>query len=148
MKRFVSALLLLILFGCVYPPMEQKEPPKATYKEGVPGKIVVARISSFAAVLIDYEVEIDGIESFLIGSGKYAEFTLPPGEHFIALRWIQWGFFVGRQYEQTLEFVLEDSQTIYFLVSPWSLKGAKIQLSNETEAKKHIEQGRLINLKK
>lgn len=127
------------------PTRGHKELPAITYKEGIPGKIIVVRISSFVGVLIDFEVAIDGKKPFLFGSGEYTEFTLTQGEHYITLRWIQWGFFVGTQYEDTLRFVVKGSQTIYFLVSPLSWKGAKIRLSNETEAKKHIERSKFVN---
>ena len=154
MKIFVVISLLLILSGCVSAPpsvtildVGPKELP-ATIDNEIVGKIVVVRISSFFAVLVDYSIYIDGKYICSIGSGEYTELYLPQGEHSITLENYQMqGFTSGRIHKQTLNFNVTDSENIYFLLTPWSWKAAKIQLSNETEAKKHIEQGKFIDLK-
>lgn len=106
------------------------------------GKVVVVRMSSYIGVLNDYEVAIDGKNLFYIGSGEYTEFALREGGHYITLK-----YFSGAWFEDTLEFIVEDSETIYFFISPYHWTGAKISLSNETEAKKHIERAKFIDLK-
>ena len=115
------------------------------------GKIVVVRTSSFAGVLQGWQIALDGKGLFGINSGEYSEFLLSEGEHSITLRCSQ--AFMDcclpsvQHYEDTLDFFIEASQTIYFLASP-SLKCGKIRLSDETEAKKHIEGSKFINLQK
>ena len=150
MKRFVVLSLLLILPGCAsgYHTSELHVGPKelpATIDNGILDKIVVVRIKSFFGILVGYPIYIDGKYIFSIGSGEYTELRLPQGEHSITLQTYQGELFGGMYYKQTLKFNVTDLETIYFLVTPWSLKGAKIQLSNATEAKKHIERSKFIN---
>ena len=148
MQRIVILSLLVILFGCGAISGRHSQLPAIT-EEGSAGKIVVVRTSSFFGVLQGWQIAIDGKGLFGIGSGEYTEFLLPEGEHYITLRcsqvFIDYWLPREKHYEDTLKFAAKASQTIYFIVSP-SLKCGKIRLSNEAEAKKHIERSKFINL--
>jgi hypothetical protein len=117
------------------------------------GKVVVVRISSIFGAANGWQIAIDGKDFFGIGSGEYTEFLLPEGEHYISLRCSQPALEPGClipipaeiPHEETLQFVANVSQTIYFIASP-SWNCGKIRLSNEGEAKKHIERSKFINL--
>ena len=144
MHRFVAVSLVLILSVCCSSPSRYNELPAISDRE-MAGKIVVVRTSSFAGALSRWDIALDGKGLFYIGSGEYTEFLLPEGEHYITVRCWQGCVTGGMRYEDTVKFNLKASQTNYFLVSP-SLKCAKITLSNEIEAKKHIERSKFINL--
>ena len=145
MQKYIAISLLLILSACGVKSGIHSELPAITDK-GMAGKVVVVRSSNLLGVAVGWEIDIDGKDLFGIGSGEYTEIFLPEGEHFITLTCFQPVLLHSDTvHSDTLKFDIEASQTIYFLVSP-SLECAKMRLIDETEAKKHIERSKFINL--
>jgi len=146
--RIVILSLLLILSGCGYRSGRHNELP-AIPDKGMAGKIVVVRISSIFGLLLGWQIAVDGKGLLGIGSGEYAEFLLPEGEHYITLRCsqstIDYGIPHTLYFEDTLKFIAKASQPIYFIASP-SWKCGKIRRSNEIEAQKHIKRSKFIKL--
>jgi hypothetical protein len=148
LQKYIAISLLIIISGCGVKSGIHSDLPAITDK-GMAGKVVVVRTSNLLGVAVGWEIDIDGKDLFGIGSGEYTEFLLPEGEHSITLRCGQpdpmHSDTLTIVHSDTLKFDIKASQTIYFLVSP-SLKCAKMRLSDETEAKKHIKRSKFINL--
>ena len=92
-----------------------------------------------------YTVALDGKDIFSIGSGEYAELLVQEGEHYIAVKCF--GGWTPTWKEDSLQFVAKPSDPKFFLISP-NMKCAEIKVSNDTEAKKHMETSKKIDLEK
>lgn len=140
----IVLLLLLVLCGCGSVSGKHGELPPIDDREAA-GKVVVVRTRNPLAVLQVWQVDVDGEDLFGIASGEYTEFLIPEGYHYITLRCVQPAILSETYYHDTVMFVVERSQTVYFVASP-SLKCGKIRRKSEAEAKKHIEHSKFINL--
>ena len=146
LQRFITLWLLLIICGCGWASGRKGDLPPINEGEAA-GKVVVVRTRNPLAVLQGWRVDIDGEELFGIGSGEYTDFLLPAGYHYITLRCLQPAIFSETLYHDSVMFVVEESQTVYFVASP-SLKCGKIRRKSEAEANKHIEHSKFIDLEK
>jgi hypothetical protein len=157
MKRFVVLFVLLVLAGCtLFGQGQEGDLPTKTDKSALPtitdrgmaGKVVVVRIKMFYGVLKSFLVALDGKDIFWINSGEHTEFFVPEGEHYITVKYCNPSgvLFPGPSAfkEHPFKFVVKASETIFFLVSP-DFDCPKIKLSNETEAKKHLEGSNFIH---
>ncbi|MGB7302139.1 MAG: hypothetical protein WBD34_22685 [Burkholderiaceae bacterium] len=152
MKILLVACWTLFLVGCGITSGPLGDLPSVPNKE-IASKITVVRISSFAGALNGFTVALDGKDIFGIGSGEYAEFFVPKGEHVITVKCF--GGWTPTWKEDSLEFVAKPSEDNFFVIfanfSPNfnpNLKCAGIGMSNETEIKIYIESSKRIDLEK
>jgi len=144
MERFLAVCLMLGLAGCGTTSGRLGDLPSIPDKEKA-SRVTVVRVSSFVGAANGYTVALDGKDIFGIGSGEYAEFLVPEGEHFIAAKCF--GGWAPTWKEDSLKFVAKSSERNFFVVSP-NMKCAEIKVSNDAEAKKHLDSGKRIDLEK
>ena len=144
MRALVAACLTLFLAGCGTTSGRLGDLPSISNKETA-SKVTVVRISSIIGAANGYTVALDGKDIFGIGSGEYAEFLVPEGEHYIAAKCF--GGFTPTWKEDSLKFVAKSSGQNFFLISP-NIRCAEIKASSDAEAKKHVESGKQIDLEK
>ncbi|NRF69033.1 hypothetical protein HLB44_18730 [Aquincola sp. S2] len=106
-------------------------------------KVVVVRISSFHGAANGYTVALDGKDIFGIGSGEHAEFLVPLGEHYLAVKCF--GGFTPTWKEDSLRFDAKKTESSYFVVSP-SMSCATVRTTTEQEAQKLLVASKPINL--
>lgn len=138
------AILSLFLVNCGTTSGRLGELPSIPNKE-IASKVTVVRISSIVGAVNGYTVALDGKDIFGIGSGEYAEFFVPEGEHFIAAKCF--GGSTPTWKEDSLRFVAKPSKHEFFLISP-NITCAEIEFSSEDEARKHLEKSKQIDLEK
>lgn len=80
------------------------------------GKVVVVRISSVVGVANSYKVALDGNDLLNIRSGQHAEFHVPAGDHYIAVKCF--GGWTPNWKEASLRFAAAPQQPSYFKISP------------------------------
>jgi len=107
------------------------------------GNVVVVRISSFQGAANGYTVALDGKDIFGIGSGEHAEFLVPQGEHYLAVKCF--GGFTPTWKEDSLRFDAKKLQSNFFVVSP-SMSCAAVRTATEQEVKKLLVGSKPINL--
>jgi len=144
MKTLIAACLTLGLMGCGTTTGRIGELPAISNKENAP-RVIVVRVSSFVGAANGYTVSLDGKDIFGIGSGEYAEFLVPEGEHFIAVKCF--GGWSPTWKEDSLKFVATSSERNFFLISP-NMNCAEIKTSSDAETKKHLESAKRIDLEK
>lgn len=142
MKILFIASWTFFLVGCGTTSGRLGELPSVPNKE-IASKITVVRISSIVGAVNGYTVALDGKDIFGIGSGEYAEFLVPEGEHFIAAKCF--GGWTPTWKEDSLKFIAKPSEHNFFLIRP-NMTCAEIKISNESETKKHLETSKRIDL--
>lgn len=144
-RSFLPPLLLaLSLAGCGTSSGRIGELPAVTDATSA-GKVVTVRVSSFVGAANGYTVSLDGKDLYGIGSGEHAEFLVPAGEHFIAVKCF--GGWTPTWKEDSLKFRASPSETSYFAISP-NLKCADIKAVAEADALKLLQGSEALNLKK
>jgi hypothetical protein len=143
-KILIIASLALFLVGCGTTSGRLGELPSVPNKEFA-SKVTVVRISSIVGAVNGYTVALDGKDIFGIGSGEHAEFFVPEGEHYIAVKCF--GGWTPTWKDDSLKFIAKPSEHEFFLISP-NTTCAEINVSNETETKKHLERSKRIDLEK
>lgn len=144
-RSFLPPLLLaLFLAGCGTSSGRIGELPAVTDATSA-GKVVTVRVSSFVGAANGYTVSLDGKDLYGIGSGEHAEFLVPAGEHFIAVKCF--GGWTPTWKEDSLKFHASPSETSYFAISP-NLKCADIKAVAEADALKLLQGSEALNLKK
>ncbi|MDN6887986.1 hypothetical protein QMO14_30870 [Variovorax sp. CAN2819] len=108
-------------------------------------KVVVVRISSFVGAGNGYTVALDGKDVLGIASGEHAEFSVTPGEHYLAVKCF--GGFTPTWKEDSLKFGAKQSSSSYFVVSP-NMSCAAVRAAEESEAKKLLANSKAVNLDK
>ncbi len=107
--------------------------------------VVVARISSLMGAANGYTISVDGKDIFGIGSGEHAEFLVPPGQHYIAVKCF--GGFTPTWKEDSLKFEAKASQGSYFVVNP-SMSCANIAAASQQEVQKLLPTSKAVSLEK
>lgn len=143
-KNWVLASLLVVLTGCGTTSGRLGELPVVP-NASTAGKVVAVRISSFVGAANGYTVGLDGKDLFGIGSGEHAEFLVPEGEHYIAVKCF--GGWSPTWKEHALKFSVKASEVSYFKIGP-SMSCGEIVSASEAEAKKLLEGSRFISLEK
>lgn len=145
MKSLISAVLIaLTLSSCGTTSGRIGELPKIS-DQSTASKITVVRISSIVGAANGYTVALDGKDIFGIGSNEYAAFNVPAGEHYIAAKCF--GGWTPTWKEDSIKFEAKPSKENFFLISP-NMKCAEIKISNEAEAKKHLQGSKRVDLEK
>lgn len=143
MKTLVASILVLGLVGCGTTSGRIGELP-AVASGASAGKVVTVRVSSIVGAANGYTVSLDGNDLYGIGSGEHAEFLVPAGEHFIAVKCF--GGWTPTWKEDSLKFDAKPSETAYFAISP-NLKCADIKAIAEADAKKLLQGSKFLSLK-
>ena len=107
------------------------------------GKVVTVRISSIVGAANGYTVALDGNDLYGIGSGEHAEFLVPEGEHYIAVKCF--GGWTPTWKEDSLKFFASASETSFFVISP-NFTCADIRAISEADATKKLQGSKLLNL--
>ena len=144
MRTFVAVSFVFALVGCGTTSGRIGELPAVTNATSA-GKVVTIRISSIVGAANGYTVALDGQDLYGIGSGEHAEFLVPAGEHYIAVKCF--GGWTPTWKEDSTKFLANPSETSYFVISP-SLKCADIKPIAEAETKGLLQGNKLLNLEK
>jgi hypothetical protein len=142
MKRLTVVCILLVLAGCGTTSGGLGGLPSIT-DEANAAKIVVVRVSSLVGATNGYTVALDGSDVFGIGSGEHAEFLVPQGEHYIAVKCF--GGWTPTWKADSLKFDAKAAQTHFFLIRP-DAKCAEIKPSTQAEAGKHLATSKLVDV--
>ena len=143
-KTIVAALAAASLAGCGTTSGLLNPLPTVAERASA-GTVVVIRISSFVGSANGYTVAFDGKDLFGIGSGEYAEFRVPPGEHYLGVKCF--GGFTPTWKEDSLKFEAKANGANYFVVSP-NLSCAAVKPADREEAMKLIPGSKNIALEK
>lgn len=143
MKKLVACVLAVGLVGCGTTSGRIGELPSVASATPA-GKVVTVRVSSMVGAANGYTVALDGNDLYGIGSGEHAEFLLPPGEHFIAVKCF--GGWTPTWKEDSLKFTARASEVAYFSISP-NIKCADIKSVTESDAKKLLQGSKFLSLK-
>lgn len=144
MKKLIAISLVFALTGCGTTSGRIGELPVVGNAASA-AKVVTVRISSIVGAANGYTVALDGKDLYGIGSGENAEFNLPEGEHYIAVKCF--GGWSPTWKEDSLKFVARPLETAYFVISP-NMKCADIKAATEAEAKKLLQGSKVLNLEK
>lgn len=109
------------------------------------GKVVTIRVSSIVGAANGYTVALDGKDLFGIGSGEHAEFLVPEGEHYIAVKCF--GGWTPTWKEDSLKFSAKAADSNFFVIRP-NMNCAEIKPGNEAEAKQLLQSSKPVNLEK
>ena len=144
MKKVISLFLILGLVGCGTTSGRIGELPTIVNKESA-AKVIVVRVSSIVGAANGYTISHNGKDVFGIGSGEYAEFFVPQGEHYIAAKCF--GGWSPTWKEDSVKFVAKPSESNFFVVSP-TMRCAEIKSSSDAETKKLLDSSKRIDLEK
>lgn len=144
MKTLVAVSLVFALAGCGTTSGRIGELP-AVANAASAGKVVTVRIGSIVGAANGYTVALDGKDLYGIGSGEHAEFLVPEGEHYIAVKCF--GGWTPTWKEDSVKFLANPSKASYFVISP-NLKCADIKPVDEAEAKKRLQGSKSLSLEK
>lgn len=142
MKTILVGFVVLGLVGCGTTSGRIGELP-AVANASSAGKVVTVRVSSIVGAANGYTVALDGKDLYGIGSGEHAEFLVPAGEHFIAVKCF--GGWTPTWKEDSLKFVANPAEVSYFVISP-NLKCADIKAIAEPDAKKQLQGSKFLSL--
>lgn len=142
MKRVVSIAFCALIVGCGTTSGRIGELPTIT-NPNTASKVVTIRISSIVGVANGYTVVLDGKDLLGIGSGEYAEFNVPEGDHYIGVKCF--GGWTPTWKTDAVQFKAVASQSNYFEISP-NLKCAGIRQIGEADALAGMKDSQLINL--
>lgn len=106
-------------------------------------KVVTVRVSNIVGAANGYTVALDGKDLYGIGSGEHAEFLVPVGEHFIAVKCF--GGMTPTWKEDSLKFTAKPSQVSYFEINP-NMVCADIKPVSETNARRLLQRSKLLSL--
>jgi len=144
MRNLIAISLVLALAGCGTTSGRIGELPAVANATSA-GKVVTVRISSIVGAANGYTVALDGKDLYGIGSGEHAEFLVPEGEHYIAVKCF--GGWTPTWRDDSVKFSANPSESSYFVISP-NLKCADIKPIPETEAKKLLQGSKFLSLEK
>lgn len=106
-------------------------------------KVVTVRVSSVVGAVNGFTVALDGKDLFGIGSGEHAEFRVPAGEHYIAVKCF--GGWSPTWKEEALRFNVAAGDTSYFEIHP-SMKCAAIKQIDQAAAKQLLPGNKAVSL--
>lgn len=142
MKKLVGSALVLALVGCGTTSGRIGELP-AVADAASAGRVVTIRVNSIVGAANGYIVAFDGMDLYGIGSGEHAEFLVPGGEHFIAVKCF--GGWTPTWKEDSLKFIAKPSENTYFEIGP-NLTCADIKSISETDAQNLLKRSVFLNL--
>lgn len=145
MKRVVLlGPVLALLVGCGTTSGRLGALPEVSDRASA-AKVVVVRISSLVGAANGYIVALDGKDLLGIGSGEYAEFLVPPGEHYLGVKCF--GGFTPTWKEDSIKFEAKPLSSNHFVVSP-NMNCAAVRAADEQETRKLLLSSKPVNLEK
>lgn len=142
MKKIVAAAVCVALVGCGTTSGRISDLPAIT-NPNTASKVVTIRVSSLVGVANGYTVVLDDKDLLGIGSGEYAEFNVPEGEHYIGVKCF--GGWTPTWKTDAVQFKAVASQPNYFEISP-NLKCAGIRQIGEKEGIELTKNSKPIDL--
>lgn len=142
MKKLICLAAGIALVGCGTSSGRIGELPTIT-NQTTASKVVTIRVSSIVGVANGYTVVLDGKDLLGIGSGEYAEFNIPEGEHYIGVKCF--GGWTPTWKADAVQFSAVASKTNYFEISP-NLKCAGIRQIGIKEGDALVKDSKQVDL--